>query len=141
MSRRVKVTTQEKGVLEILIVWSDKGIWEAEWEPLRETPWADLMTIVKPEVMEHALKGWSKPLVTALGLPPEGALRKIPVVGRQCGLRKDCALHEAGKCQPTAKELPWCYEPDGLESGPLRAAVSRLIQTWHEGVYVVVTHA
>jgi hypothetical protein len=41
---------------------------------------------------------------------------------------------------PVAKELPWCFEPEGLEN-PVREAVSRLIQIWHESVYVVVTHA
>jgi len=136
----VRVLTVEKGPLEILIIWSAKGLWESEWEPLRETPWAKLLTIVHPEVMEHALRGWSRPLVLALGLPPEGCLRKIPVEHRQCMQRGPCPLYESEKCHPIAKELPWCFEPEGLES-PVKEAVSRLIQVWHESVYAVVTHA
>jgi hypothetical protein len=141
VSRRVKVLTAEKGPLEILVVWSAKGIWEPEWEPLRETQWAELLTIVHPEVMEHALRGWSRPLVLALGLPPEGALRKIPVENRQCSQRGPCPLYDPKQCQPVAKELPWCFEPEGFSPGPLKDALVRLIQIWHEAVYVVVTHA
>lgn len=133
--------TQEKGPLEVLIVWSKDGKWESEWDALRETPWANLMTVVNPEIMEHALRGWSKPLTTALGLPPKGALRKIPEEQRQCLQRGPCPLYEAKKCYPAAKDLPWCFEPEGLEDQRVREAASRLIQTWHEGVYVVVTHA
>jgi hypothetical protein len=135
----VKVVTQEKGTLEILVVWSEKGLWESEWEPLRGTLWAGLLTIVKPEVMEHALRGWSKPLVMALGLPPSGALRKIPSEFRQCAQRGTCPLYEAKKCQPVATELPWCFEPEGIEDFQVKEAASRLIQVWHEAVYVVVT--
>jgi len=141
VSRRVKIETQEKGALEVLIVWGAVERWEPEWEPLRETFWAKLVTIVDAEVLEHALRGWSKPLVTALGLPPEGGLRKLPVENRQCMLRKTCPLFDGAKCQPTAKDLPWCFEPEGIEAVEVRTAVSRLIQIWHEGVYVVVTHA
>lgn len=141
MSRRIKVKTQEKGTLELLVVWAKDGAWEDEWEPLRGTPWGDLVSVVPEEAMEHALHGWSKPLVTALGLPPEGGLRKLPVEGKLCMRRKTCPLHNVKKCYPIAEELPWCYEPDGVASEEVRAAASKLIQTWHEGVYVVVPHA
>lgn len=140
MSRRVKIITQEKGSIEVLLIWSSKGVWESEWEPLRGTSWADLMTVVKSEVVEHALKGWSKPLMTAMGLPPEGALRKVPLESRVCKIRGECATHDPSKCKPVSKDLPWCYEPDGLESETLRTAAGRLLQAWREGVYVVVTH-
>lgn len=141
MSRRVKILTQEKGEIQVLIVWPAKDAWEAEWEPLRGTPWGDLLSVVKPEDVEHALRGWSKPLTSSLGLPPEGGLRKIPAEAKLCMQRKGCPLYDVKKCFPTAEELPWCYEPDGVESDEVRALASKLIQTWHEGVYVVVPHA
>jgi hypothetical protein len=128
-------------MLEVLIVWDKNGAWEAEWEPLRGTPWGDLLSVVKPEDLEHALHGWSKPFVTALGLPPEGGLRKLPPEGKLCMQRRKCPLHNPKKCFPTAEELPWCYEPDGIESEAVRSAASKLVQLWHEGVYVVVPHA
>lgn len=140
MSRRVKLPTQEKGILEVEIVWGDGDHWESEWEPLRQTHWAGLMSVVPAEVMEHALRGWSKPLVSVLGLPPEGALRKIPPENRDCQMQGSCAIHDKSRCFPIAKELPWCFEPRMAESEAVRAAASRLVRLWHEGVYVVVTH-
>lgn len=80
-------------------------------------------------------------MMSSLGLPPEGGLRKIPVEARVCMRRKECPFHDTKKCFPLAKELPWCYEPDGVASEEVRAIASKLIQTWHEGVYVVVPHA
>lgn len=142
MSRRVKVVTQEKGVLEILLVWGKAEGWEPDFEPLRTLPgWADLLTILDPEVVEHALRGWSRPLTSALGISPAGAIRKIPVASRACQTRFRCAIHDPNKCRPLSPEMPVCFEPDGLESRAAAASAAIVVLAWHEGVYVVVTHA
>lgn len=125
-------------MLDILVVTTKDGVWESEWRPLQGTAWAGLMTIVSKENMDHALHGYSKPLTAALGLPPEGCLRKVPLEHRECSLRNRCALYKPKLCVPSSPEVPWCFEPSGVEDGVVKTAVSRLIQTWKEGAYVVV---
>lgn len=138
MSRRINLPTQEKGILDILLVVSTKGKWEREWMPLQGTPWENLVSIVPKESVDHALHGWSKPFVTALGLPPTGALRKVPVESRECSLRNRCVLYKSTVCLPSSPDLPWCFEPDGIEDGVVKAAAGKLLQLWKEGAYLVV---
>jgi hypothetical protein len=130
MPRRLKVQTREMGVVEVYLLRSD----EPEWEALAETAASDLVSRMPRSTLEHALHGWSRPFVDALGLPPEGAIRKLPSRHHLCALRKRCAAWHNALCRPTAKKMPICFEPDGLPN--LAAEVVRL---WREGVYVVVT--
>ena len=132
----MRLVTKEKGPIEVLIVYSTAGTWEDDWEPLRGTPWGDLVTVVSKEAMDHALHGWSWPLAKALGLPPRSALRKVPVAGRECAQKETCPLFLPKNCHPSSDTLPWCFEPAG--AGPLAPFASKLVQTWREGVYVVV---
>jgi len=136
----MKLPTREKGDLQVLTIRETNGVWEPEWEPLRGTPIGDLLTVVNKDVLDHALRGWSKPLVGVLGLPPSGAKRKLPVVARECVQRNNCATYVASTCQPKSRDLPWCYEPDGLE-GKVKLAASKAIRFWHEGVYLIVVRA
>jgi hypothetical protein len=129
--------TREKGELQLLAVWQKDGHWEPEWEPLRGTPFGDLLSVVPEETLNHALTGWSRPLVQALGISPEGALRKIPKEAQQCLRRSKCPLYDA-KCVPLAREMPWCFEPDGVKDDGVRYAASRVIEEWRAKVYVVI---
>ena len=133
--------TQERGELQVVSIREEKnGEWEPDWEPLRGTPLGELLTVVDKEVMDHALHGWSKPLVGALGIPPKGALRKLPLASRECSLRGTCASYLPTTCVPTSKKLPWCYEPDGLDEKKKHVA-SKAIRFWFEGVYLIVVRA
>lgn len=135
MSRRMTVHTDEKGKIEVFEVRAKGGVWETEWEPIRGTQLASLFTEVSRETMQHALKGWTKPLAQALGLPPNGALLKLPMAARECGLRHGCAIHSPTDCHPTAKKMPWCFEPDGYSS-----VAGKAVQLWREGVYLVIVN-
>jgi len=134
MPRRVTIKTRELGQLDVLLIREAAGQWEPEWEPLRETSVAGLMTRVARSVIEEALRGYSWPLVQLLGLPPAGALRKLSPEAKACSQRRSCRLWRAEDCQPKAKALPWCFQPDTL---PLKAAEA--VQLWREGVYLIVT--
>jgi hypothetical protein len=125
------VPTAEAGEVEILL-WTP-----AEWAPCKGT-WVDgLVAHVDVAALNHALAGYSKPLVAALGLPPAGALRKIPAPARACAHAPGCTLAPAGGCAPAHKDLPLCYTPWGL--GPEAAGLAyQVVLAWREGVYVVV---
>jgi len=135
----MKVTTREKGDLDVFAIWTLNGKWEPDWEPLRGHPITSLFTTVDKSAMEHALKGWSFPLIKALGIPPDGALRKLPLAARECGQRTTCASHDPKTCRTQLKKLPICYEPGGeFDNDSARNKASEAVQLWHEGVYVIV---
>ena len=108
-------------------------MWEPEWEPLRETPLAELFTTLPRATLELALMKYTRPLVKALGLPPQGALRKLPPEARVCAQRRTCSLRNDQECFPTARNTPWCFQPEGL---PHIAA--KAIQLWRENAYIIV---
>lgn len=133
----MKLPTREMGEIQLLVTWEKDGKWEAEVEPLRGTRIGDQLSIISQAALDHALYGLSRPLVDALGIPPVGALRKLPVASRDCANVQKCPFYEPKNCHPTAKAMPWCFEPGGL-SETAQFAAARLIAEWREGVYVVV---
>jgi hypothetical protein len=128
MPRDLKVQTREMGIVKVWLLRPD----EPEWVLLAETSLADLITIMPRSSLEHALRGWSRPFVDALGIPPQGALRKL--THQECNLRRTCASWRNALCRVSAKDMPICFEPEGL---PVGAAEG--VRRWREGVYVVVT--
>ncbi len=139
MARFIKVPTREMGELRLLLISvEDGGLWEPEWEPLRGTVFGDQFSVITKEVLDHALKGWSRPLSDTLGIPPVGALRKIPLESRACFRREKCPLFNAKQCFPEAKIMAWCFEPDGVADGTVRYAATRAFEYWRSGVYLVV---
>ena len=138
MSRRLKLPSLELGELEIRAIRETGGRWEPEWEPLRGTLFGDLFSVVSKEAFDHALHGWSWPLVQALGLSPEGCLIKVPRVSRECYRRRKCSLYIERNCHLKARKMPWCFEPDGVEEADVRKAASKAIEEWRQGVYLLV---
>jgi hypothetical protein len=137
MSRRVKLPTLEMGEVTLLVMWEKGGQWEADVEPLRGPRIGDQFGLLSQEALDHALHGFSRPLVDALGIPPAGALRKLPEAAKRCAKRQECPFYLKPHCHPGAKRMPWCFEPGGLsEAG--QTAAARIIAEWREGVYVVV---
>jgi hypothetical protein len=127
------------GELKLLLISTEKdGTWEPEWEPLRGTFFEDLLSKASKENVEHALRKLSRPLVDSLGLPPEGALRKIPVESRRCSQRIKCPFFDDRKCFPEAKNMPWCFEPDGVAGEQARLAATQAIMNWRTRIYLVV---
>lgn len=128
------------GELRLLLISTEKdGSWEAEWEPLRGTTFGEQFSLVSKAAVEHVLHGWSKPLSDALGIPPEGALKKIPSESRVCFRRNVCPIFDSKQCFPEAKNMPWCFEPDGVAAEPVRYAATRAFEHWRDRVYLVVT--
>ena len=132
MPRRLQIPSAEMGILQLYLIYSYAGVWEAEWAPMRGV--LDLPA-VGVDVMNHALRGWTRPLVDALGPAPAGRLLLMPKVARDCGLRSTCPLFNAKHCGALKKKKPWCFEPDGLEA---RLLVAEIINLWREEVYVVL---
>lgn len=122
----------------MLLISVEEGRWEAEWEPLRGTVFGDQFSVITKEVLEHALKRWSRPLADTLGIPPIGALKKIPLEGRECFRRGKCPLYNPKQCFPEAKNMAWCFEPDGVADETVRYAATRAFEYWRDGVYLVV---
>jgi hypothetical protein len=135
----MKLPTHERGELQILVIWERKGVWE-DFQALRGTRFGDQLSIIPQNALDHALHRLSRPLVDNLGIPPAGALRKLPQAARECEKRLKCPLFKASECQPlSSKTLPWCFEPGGFaDEDPAREQAARLIQEWSQGVYVAV---
>lgn len=139
MPRRVKLPTLERGDIHLLLVDG----WSGGWEVLRGTIFGNLISVVSREAVDHALHRLSRPLVNALGIPPEGALRKVP---RQCWHRQKhpperlyaCPLYDKHDCQAISENMSWCFEPEGDFSVVVRKKAAETIGLWREGVYVVV---
>jgi hypothetical protein len=138
MSRKVKILLPEyAGDREFLLIYSNGTAWEPEWEPLRGTEIGALIPVVPKEVLEWALKGYTKPLSKAMGVPPEGCLIKVPKASRVCRRRNVCPLH-TDQCHVGGKNMPWCMEPDGILDDIEVSVVAKVIEQWRAGVYVVV---
>ncbi len=137
MPRRLKLCPVELGDIELQLVYSYGGEWEPEWRALQGSLIAGLFTHVSKAVMDHALQGWTSPLVKALGLSPEGALHKLPKVMRQCWSRPNCP-HSGTYCTPLDKKMPWCFTPDGIEDEEMRQLAHEAIRLWREKVYIIV---
>lgn len=141
MPRRLKVKTRERGFLEVYaIAESPEGQWEVGWENLRTTLFGQLISRVPRSKFNHVLNGFSQPFVDALGIPPEGALLKLP--SSECAKQRGCSLYQKRLCVLGCKKLPWCYEPAGFDDfgSPTRRMASELIFLWKEGVYVIAVY-
>ena len=136
MPRRLRVSTRELGMVEMYIIYAKGDVWEDEWRALQGTEIAALFTVIPKEVMDHALWGYSKPLVDALGLPPKGALMKMP--HPLCRNRIGCTFYEPRDCVPTGRNLPHCYQPEGLLADQSRELAYVAVRFWREGVYIAV---
>lgn len=138
MPRRLKVKTLELGDLELYLIYQHGDEWEDEWRPIQGNPLTELLTVVSKEIWDHALAGFTKPLVKALGIPPQGALRKLPE--SSCSQRTHCPFYERKLCNARSKVIRHCFEPDVTDDPVARKLGSDLIRLWSEGVYVVVVN-
>lgn len=118
------------GRIELYLIYSVGGEWEEEWRGLQGV--LNLPEVSK-EDMDHALYGWTRPLVDQLGPPPEGMLRKLP--SQRCANEKTCPFYNRKDCTALSKKMPWCFEPESLEPGNLSGEVVKL---WRQQVYVLV---
>lgn len=134
MARQVKLATREMGDLHLLLIRSYGGEWESEWEPLRGTSYAEYFTYTHREIIEHALLGWTSPLVKSLGPEPRLILHRLSPDARQCAAWEKCVFYRKTDCLPNAKQMPNCYQPRGVP-GDLGYEMIRL---WRESVYLVV---
>lgn len=138
MSRRLRLATQELGPVEVFVIYCRDGKWEPEWEPIQGDPITKLFTYVSQETYDHALHGWSKPLVQGLGLSPDNVLRKLPVRARECAERSRCPMFDEKACSPQAKNMSWCFDPNVSDDATKRSLSSQIISLWREKVYVLV---
>jgi len=136
--RELTIPTRELGELKLLIIYSKAGVWESSWRVLQGGPYADLFTVTLKVTMDHALRGWTSPLVKGLGIPPVGALRKLPTLGHSCYVHSSCPMYHRRECVPSHKSMPWCFQPSGLVSDEERRLAAEVIQKWRDGVYLVV---
>jgi hypothetical protein len=134
--RQLSLKTQEMGILELYLIYQYGDLWEEEWRPLQGDPITSLLTVVSQEMMNHALKGLTRPFVKALGIPPDGALRKLP--NSTCDKRRYCPFYQKKECVPLFKKMPSCFEPAGIHDLEARQLAGSLIRMWREVVYLIV---
>jgi hypothetical protein len=133
----MKLPTAERGDIEVLAIEVRDGRWEDEWEPLRGTIFGKQFSAVRRQDVDHALHGLSRPLSAALGIPPAGALRKVPKPSRACYVRPKCPFYEPRACHVESSAMPWCFEPDEVEDETIRQTAAKAISMWREGVYLL----
>lgn len=138
MPRRLKLATDQKGDIEVMVVRSKDGVWEGDWQHLQGTPVGDLFSVVTQAEFDHVLHKFSKPFVDALGIPPEGALRKLP--STRCAKERGCTLYDSKRCfTHTKKELPWCFQLAEVQlPEAVMTLVTEVIFLWRTGAYLVV---
>lgn len=134
MARQVKLQTREMGDLHLMLVRSQQGVWEADWEPLRTTQYAEYVTKVSRETLDHALHGWTSPLVKALGPEPRLILHRLSPDSKQCAIWNDCIFYQKADCLPKAKKMPNCFQPVGV---PVELGYE-VLRLWRDSVYVVI---
>lgn len=132
MPRRLQLPSPEMGTLQLYLIYCYGDAWEEEWLPMQGV--LDLPSVSK-DVMDHALRGWTRPLVDSLGPPPKGKLLLLPRSARTCANKGTCPSFDAKQCGLLLKKMPWCFESEGLEP---RLLVAEVIKLWREEVYVVV---
>jgi hypothetical protein len=135
--RRLKILTREAGPLELQLIYQVGDMWEAAWAPLQNTEFASLFSTVTDEVMNHAIRGYTKPFVTALGLQPQGALRKLPKEHQRCEHVERCPYYDAANCSPSSKKMPDCFQPKNVVE-EARTLAYEAIRLWRDAVYIVV---
>lgn len=138
MSRRLKLPTKEMGDLQLYLIYQTGAEWEKEWAALQSHPIASLFTVVSKETMDAALLGSTSSLVKQLGLPPIGAIHKLPLINQVCSLRNECVSFTRHLCVPEHKKMPVCFQPDGVEGTEARQLAADVIRHWREKVYVIV---
>jgi len=131
MPRRLKLSTAEMGEVELYLIYDVGGTWEETWQPLQGV--MDIPSVAK-ETMDHALRGWTRPLVDNLGPPPKGMLRKLSKQAQRCAHEDPCPFYMPRRCGVLFSKMPWCFEPDGIVPGSLAADIIKL---WRQEVYVV----
>lgn len=136
MPRQLKLKTQEMGDLELYLIYQYGDVWEEEWRPLQGAVITSLLTVIPLEMMDHALRGFTRPLIKSLGLPPEGALRKLP--NGLCDKRIMCPFYRKKECVPLFKKMPLCFEPAGIDDLEARRLAGSLVRMWREGVRPIV---
>lgn len=129
MPRRLSIISREMGRIELYLIYNYGGVWEEEWRPLQGA--MDIPEVTKA-VLDHALYGWTKPIVDALGPPPQGHLRLLS--SRLCSHEDQCPFYEKRNCSVLSPKMPWCFEPEGISPGNLAAEVVKL---WRQEVYVL----
>ena len=135
MSRRLTLVTREMGKLDLCLIYDYAGLWEEEWRPLQGTVVGAQLSKVDHDTIENAIRGFSRPLVKALGLFPKGHLHKLP--SQECEHARTCPTYIAKNCLSTVKKMPLCWEPAKVDSS-VRGLVAELVMLWREAVYVVV---
>jgi hypothetical protein len=122
------------GPIELYLIYDEGGIWEADWRPMQGAGLA-LPEVTKAD-MDHALHGWTRPLVSALGPPPEGRLRLLPKAARHCEHARTCSLFDKKRCGILIPKMPWCFEPAGFLTAP--QLVAEVVKMWRAQVYVLL---
>lgn len=138
MPRELLLPTKELGDLKLFLIYAKDGVWEATWRPLQHLPIAESFTVTTKAIMDHALRRWTSPLVKALSIPPDGAIRKLSVLNQTCSASLDCPMFHRAECTPTHKKMPWCFQPGGMVTDEARRLAAEVVQKWREGVYLVV---
>jgi hypothetical protein len=133
VARRLKVSTQALGTLEVFAIREENSLWEPYWEPVRNTRVGDLVSKVPATALEHALHGWSVPFEKALELPPAGCLHKLALTYNICERRRSCSSWHFEACNLLAKNMPICFQPRDLPS-----ECGEIVRFWRESVYCIV---
>jgi hypothetical protein len=102
---------------------------------LRGSSWERMIREVEGEDYSNAMNGFATPMLRNIGRAPKDALRRLPILERQCKLRTshECAM-ASEKCVPGTGEVPFCYEAPGEHS----RLASRVALAMDQGRYVIV---
>lgn len=138
MPRSLSLKTRELGNLSLYLIYQKADQYEETWRAIQGLEIAQGFTVITKEVLNQALLGWTSPFVKQLGIPPVGALVKLPTVNKLCEAREKCPMYTPRECVPQYKKMPWCFQPAGLSSDEQRRLAADVVQMWRAKTYIVV---
>lgn len=115
---------------------NDTSMWGA-FTCIQETEWESMISIVNKTSLDYALHGNPKYLLNEIGPYPEGQLRKVLPIYRECQYKKTCGLYNKKTCFPH-KKMPNCFSPAGQFSLEQKEALDIILNAWKDNTYVIV---
>jgi hypothetical protein len=133
-----QINGREWGKLQLAVIQETDGTWPEH--PQLCTVLSALavhFTRVSDEVYQHAMAGYTAPLLAKLGVPPAVVLRRVVPPLSLCWSRKGCPAYQLKTCVVTSGVLPVCFLPDYPDEA-VRGQLNELLRALISGAFAVL---
>lgn len=121
--RLLTLKSVERGDLSLAVLY------ENDFKGLRGAGIYKHVPKVPRHVLQEAILGYTRPLITLLGPAPMYLMHSV---NQGCAHEKVCVFFDKKDCFLTARNTPSCFQPAGEPSDS-----AELVRLWREGRYVI----